>query len=183
MSLVDKFLESYKNLEAELKAEGMTILDYENKMKEGTEKERLKVCRIMRNYMSHNDTVFLDATNEQIKFIDGLTLGIRRQAHTVKDEMKKVTPVKETEQLKNMLASIDKYPIIPIITKQGIYLLDKDTFVHLLAKGEKKAVIPARLPKYKYVDKNERIENLGSGTYIVTSTGKSDGTYAGIIIV
>ena len=108
MSLVDKFLESYKNLEAELKAEGMTILDYENKMKEGTEKERLKVCRIMRNYMSHNDTVFLDATNEQIKFIDGLTLGIRRQAHTVKDEMKKVTPVKETEQLKNMLVSIDK---------------------------------------------------------------------------
>ena len=82
-----------------------------------------------------------------------------------------------------MLASIDKYSIIPITTKQGIYLLDKDTFVHLLTKGEKKAVIPARLPKYKYVDKNERIENLGSGTYIVTSTGKSDGTYAGIIIV
>lgn len=183
MSLVDKFLESYKNLEAELKAEGMTILDYENKMKDGTEKERLKVCRIMRNYMSHNDTVFLEATNEQIKFIDGLTLGIRRQAHTVKDEMKKVALVKETETLKNILPMIAKYPIVPIATKIGVYLLDKDTFVTLLAKGEKKAVIPSRLPKYKYVDKNERMENLSSGTYIVTSTGNDEGDYVGILIV
>ena len=182
MNLTDKFLDAYKELEAELKYSNQSVLDYENSLN-GTTQEQLKVCRIMRNYMSHNDTNFLTPSDAQIKFLNGITLEIRKKAHCVKDEMKKVIPVKETEQLKNMLASIDKYPIVPIATKTGIYLLDKDTFVHLLAKGEKKAVIPARLPKYKYVDKNERIENLSSGTYIVTSTGKEDGTYAGLLII
>lgn len=182
MNLTDKFLDAYKELEAELKYSNQSVLDYENSLN-GTTQEQLKVCRIMRNYMSHNDTNFLTPSDAQIKFLNSITLEIRKKAHCVKDEMKKVTPVKETEQLKNMLASIDKYPIVPIATKTGIYLLDKDTFVHLLAKGEKKAVIPARLPKYKYVDKNERIENLSSGTYIVTSTGKEDGTYAGLLII
>ena len=66
----DRFLEAYKGLETELKANGLVPLDFENKMSEGTDKERLKVCRIMRNYISHNDVNFLCATLDQIKFIE-----------------------------------------------------------------------------------------------------------------
>ena len=182
MNITDKYLEAYKELESELKYNGQGVLDYENSLS-GTEQEKLKVCRIMRNYMSHNDTSFLTPSEEQIKFLNGITTAIRMKAHCVKDEMKKVALVKETEQLKNMLPMIDKYPLVPIATKVGVYLLDKDTFVHLLAKGEKKAVIPARLPKYKYVSKTERIENLSRGTYIVTTTGHDDGDYVGLLIV
>lgn len=182
MNLTDKFLEAYKELESELKYNGQSVLDYENSLS-GTEQEKLKVCRIMRNYMSHNDTNFLTPSDEQIKYLNSITLNIRKKAHCVKDEMKKVVLVKETETLKNILPMIAKYPIVPIATKIGVYLLDKDTFVTLLAKGEKKAVIPSRLPKYKYVDKNERMETLSSGTYIVTSTGNDEGDYVGILIV
>ena len=47
----------------------------------------------------------------------------------------------------------------------------------------KKIAIPARLPKYATIAKDERIENISSGTYVVTSDGTINGTYVGIITI
>lgn len=178
----EKFLDAFRALDTELKSDGMTVLDYENSL-DTLDQERLKVCRIMRNYMAHNDTTFLATTNEQIKFLDDQVVEIRKNAHTVKDEMKKVKLIKATAAIKDVIASIDKFPIVPIETKVGLYLVDKDTLIHNLAIGNKKIAIPARLPKYATIAKDERIENISSGTYVVTSDGTVNGSYVGIITI
>lgn len=178
----EKFLDAFRALDTELKSDGSTVLDYENSL-DTLGQERLKVCRIMRNYMAHNDTTFLATTNEQIKFLEEQVTEIRKKAHTVKDEMKRVKLIKATAAIKDVIASIDKFPIAPIETKVGLYLVDKDILIHNLAIGNKKIAIPVRLPRYATIAKDERIENIGSGTYVVTSDGTINGTYVGIITI
>ena len=174
----DKFLDAFRALDSELKLNNTTVLDYENSL-DTLEQERMKVCRIMRNYMAHNDKSFITASNEQIKFLDNQVTEIRKKSHTVKDEMKRIKPLKATEPIKNVLAQIVKYPIVPIETKTGIYLVDKDTLLKQLAAGNKKIDIPARLPKYKTTNKLERIENLTTGIYIVLEKD----SYIGLIMI
>ena len=178
----EKFLDAFRSLDTELKQDNVTVLDFENSL-DNLNQERLKVCRIMRNYMAHNDTDFLATTNEQIKFLDGLTESIKKKAHTAKDELKKVKPIKATTPIKDIITQIDKYPIVVIETKLGLYLLNKDELIHQLAQGNKKITIPAKLPKYKYVSKLTRIEKISEGIYIVTSDGTSTGDYCGILIL
>ena len=176
----DKFLDAFRALDSELKDQGSTVLEFENSLKDGSaDKEKLKVCRIMRNYMAHNDTTFLTASNDQIKFLDSLTAEVLKKAHLVKDEMKRVKSIKPTEPIKNVIAALDKYPVVPIETKTGIYLVDKDILVHQLAQGNKKIVVPAKLPKYKTTDKMEKIDNLSEGIYIVYDKN----AYIGIVII
>lgn len=176
----DKFLDAFRALDSELKDQGSTVLEYENSLKDGSvEKEKLKVCRIMRNYMSHNDTTFLTASTEQIKFLDAQTEDVLKRAHLVKDEMKRVKPLKATAPIKDIIAALDKFPVCPLETKAGIYLVDKDILVHQLAGGAKKIAVPAKLPKYKTTTKMTKIEDLTSGTYLVIEKD----TYIGIIIV
>lgn len=175
----EKFLDAFRALDTELKDQGTTVLDYENSLSDTSDREKLKVCRIMRNYMSHNDTTFLTASNEQIKFLDNMTEEVLKRAHLVKDEMKRVKTLKATTPIKDVIAALDKFPVVPIETKAGIYLVDKDILVHQLAGGAKKIAIPTKLPKYKTTNKMEKIENLSNGTYIVLDKN----TYIGIIII
>lgn len=176
----DKFLDAFRALDSELKDQGSTVLEYENSLKDGSvEKEKLKVCRIMRNYMSHNDTTFLTASTEQIKFLDAQTEEVLKRAHLVKDEMKRVKPLKATAPIKDVIAALDKFPVCPLEIKTGIYLVDKDILVHQLAGGAKKIAVPAKLPKYKTTTKMTKIEDLTSGTYLVIEKD----AYIGIIIV
>ena len=175
----EKFLDAFRALDAELKDQGTTVLDYENSLTDSSDKEKLKVCRIMRNYMSHNDTVFLSASNEQIKFLEAETEEVLKRAHLVKDEMKRVKTLKATTPIKDVIAALDKFPVVPLETKAGIYLVDKDILIHQLASGAKKMVVPAKLPKYKTTNKMEKIENLASGTYVVLDKNN----YIGILII
>ena len=177
----EKFLDAFRALDTELKSEGTTVLDYENSL--GTvEQEKLKVCRIMRNYMAHNDTTFLSTTTEQIKFLENQVVEIRKKAHTVKDEMKKIKPIKATTPMKDVITLVDKYGIAPIEIKNSLFLINKDDLIHQLAQGNKKVNVPTKLPKYKYIAKDERMENVSKDTYIVTSDGTSNGTYVGLLI-
>lgn len=178
----EKFLDAFRALDTELKTDGTTVLDYENTL-DSLDQEKLKVCRIMRNYMAHNDTTFLATTTDQIKFLDNQLVQLRKLAHTVKDEMKRVKLVKPTEPIKNIITAIDKYPILPIETKLGIYLVDSSILIHQLSLGNKKIAIPARLPKYKYVSKTDRMDNISSGIYIVTEDGTPTGNYVGILML
>lgn len=176
----DKFLDAFRALDTELKSDGSTVLDYENSL-ETLDQEKMKVCRIMRNYMAHNDKNFITASAEQVKFLNSQVENVRRKAHTVKDEMKRIKPFKAIEPIKNVLAQIIKYPVVPMETKAGIFLVDKDILLKQLAANNKKIDIPARLPKYKTILKNDRMDNVSTGTYIVLDEKTSE--YCGMLIV
>lgn len=178
----DRFLEAYRNLDTELKANSTTVLEYENTMPDGIDKEKLKICRLMRNYMSHNDTDFISTTIKQINFVEKFTEEIRKSAHCVKDEMKKIKTVRYTEPIKNIITQIDKTAVVPVESKAGIYLVDKDILIHQLAQGNKKIVVPAKLPKYNYLNKMARMDSVGKGIFIVTDNGTATGKYLGLLI-
>ena len=180
----DKFLDSFRALDTELKCDDKSIMDYENSL-EGIDQERMKVCRIMRNYMSHNDITFLTPSNEQIKFLDTQLKNVLRQANIVKDEMKKIKLVKETEPIKNLIPIVDKNGIVPLETKSnGIYLVTKEILLHQLALGNKKIIIPTRLPKYQYITPLHRISKITHNVnYIVTEDGTISGKYLGILVI
>lgn len=178
----NKFLDAYKNLENELRADNTTVLDYENSLKDANMQEKLKLCRITRNYLSHQDTKFIVASKDMIEFINKLTTEIRLKSHIVKDDMKRVKTVYPTETIKNIIPLCAKN-IVPIVdkkTEQVIYLVDSDILVANLAKGNKKIEVPKRLPKYQYCKKDDRIDGL-KGIYIVTSDGTEKGKYLGIL--
>ncbi len=176
----EKFLDAFRVLDTELKADGISVLDFENTLP-AKEQDKLKVCRIMRNYMAHNDTTFLTTTTTQVKFLEQQTSKIRKKARVVKDEMKRIKPVKVTVPIKDIINILDKNPVAVIETKEGLYLVDKDILVHQLAAGNKKIIPPKRLPKYSVVSKDTRMDSLGSGMYIVTDNGELGGVYAGIL--
>ena len=75
---------------------------------------------------------------EEVPPVTDLSVGEAAQNDVVKDEMKRVKAVKSTEPIKNIIAAIDKFPILPIDNKTGIYLVDKDILIHNLAAGAKK---------------------------------------------
>ena len=176
----DKFLEAFKQLETELKCENKTVLDYETSL-QGTEQEQLKVCRIMRNYLSHNDSRFLTASSAQVKFLNDLATTIRMSSSIVANFMKKIKAIKATETIKNIIPLVDKFKIVPVETTNGIYLIDATILVNQINAGNKKIVLPKKLPKYKYTEKTTRIEDLDKALYIITDTGTSTGKYVAIL--
>lgn len=178
----EDFMDAFRELDTEIKAQGfISVNDYEATMPDGSlEKEELKVCRIMRNFMAHNNMTFLTASMEQVKFLNNLTTELRKKAHTVKDEMKRVKTVTPSTPIKDMLQPICKFPIIPMELKDGsLYLITKDIILENLANGNKKIEVPKKLPKYSVTDKLEKIENLTSGVYIVMDKS----AYVGIICI
>lgn len=181
MSLTNNFLESFKALETELRLyENKTVLDYENELV-GTAQEKLKCCRIMRNYMSHNDVTFLAASSEQCKFLNDCVREIRKKAHTVKDELKKVKVLKPTANIKEIVQSVHKFNYSVVKFKQGYYIVDSDILISNLAKNNKKIEMPKKLPKVKFVAKTVRFQQLSPDVYIVTSDGTANGQYLGIV--
>ena len=180
----DKFLDVFKELETELRSIlGQSVLDYENSLSDGSDKEKLKICRISRNYLSHQDKKFITASEEMINFISELALTIRRKGNIVANELIKQKTVKSTEYLKNVLPLLVKNNV-PVIDNTGkvIYIISDKDYLIWLNKGEKKIVLPKRLPKLNYISKDEKIDDISNGIYVVTSNGKSDGKYVGIFI-
>ncbi|MEE3344247.1 MAG: hypothetical protein VZS44_09175 [Bacilli bacterium] len=180
----DNFLEMYKELETELRGVGLSVLDYENNLPDGTEKEKLKLCRIIRNYMSHQDKKFVVATQDMVNFIGTLAINIRRKTHIVANELIKQKTVKYNEYLKNVLPLLVKISV-PVVDNNGtvIYIMDANDYIKMLNKGLKRIELPKKLPKLNYTDKDTKIEDLAEGIYVVTSTGNAEGKYLGICIV
>ena len=181
----DKFLEAFKELEIELRSLGQSVLDYENSLPDGnSDKEKLKICRISRNYLSHQDMKFITCSKEMIDFIENLTLTIRRKSHIVANELTRQKTVKSTEYLKNILPLLVKCEV-PVEDANGqiIYLINSNDYIKLLNKGIKKLELPKRLPKLNYVSKDTKIDNLTTGIYVVTSNGAINGKYIGLCII
>ena len=179
----EKFLEAYKRLENELRDEGISVLDYENSLEDKVVQEQLKLCRICRNYMAHNDMKFIIATKNMISFLEKLAAKIRLQSQLVKNEMKKTKPAYIGTPIKNILTQCSKAPVPIVDKKTGVFLFlaDCEYLVTLLAKKETK-IKERRRVSYNFVNSMAKISDLLENcVYVVTDNGKSDGKYIGIL--
>lgn len=96
MSSTDKFLTAYKVLEGVLRERGFTIKEYEDenaRIGDAASKrveERLRMCRIVRNYMSHvDDSGFMEPTAKMIGFLEGEARCLRELEDVVKKHLKR----------------------------------------------------------------------------------------------
>lgn len=182
-----KFLEAYRNLENELRCDGLSVLDYENSCTNASIKEKIKICRITRNYMSHQDTNFVMATKDMVVFLTDLSKELRLKSEIVKTAMKKVPSAVEGSKIKELIPICAKHLIVPIVNKktnQIVFTIDADYVIKQMSKGVTKLETPKKLPKLSITNKEERISNLQKGiTYVVTSDGTSEGKYVGMITV
>jgi len=72
MASAKEFMNSYVALERVLKEKGKSVADFENILKE-KEAGKLKICRVMRNFMVHEDSAFLQPSDKQVEFVNNLT--------------------------------------------------------------------------------------------------------------
>ena len=88
MSPTDEFLEAFKSLETAIRSEyGYSPLEYESNVSTGLEADRLKICRITRNFIAHNEKGFAVPTKDMISFVKELDKKISLSKGSAKDAM------------------------------------------------------------------------------------------------
>lgn len=88
MKNYELFLSKYKELENIVSSNGYgTVLDYENNVLTGADKEYLKMCRIARNHIVHTDSNFFEPSKKMIAYIESLAHKIDIEKGVAKDIM------------------------------------------------------------------------------------------------
>ena len=110
---LDKFLEVWKELETVMRTKkGMEVREWEEQNVGKVEAERLKVCRIIRNYVAHNDTNdFISKIDTlMIRWIKNFTKDLKKRNKVAKKPIKtKTNEVKKAKKVvKNGKAKVIK---------------------------------------------------------------------------
>lgn len=133
-----EFLEKYKELEELLREENATVLIYEEALESADDKDKLRISRQMRNYIQHHSDNFLSPTKEMVAFISSLVEKEKAKKEKVKDRLKRLKAVKDTDKLEDVCKwmSKNKKTYAPIVDKNGAFLgvLTTPTLITALTK-------------------------------------------------
>ena len=101
---LDIFLKEWKVLESQMRENGLEVREWEEKHVGEVEAEQLKVCRILRNYITHNPTdSFINRIDtKMIKWIKNFAKKINKNKKVIK-----VKSNKKTIKRKNKVANKD----------------------------------------------------------------------------
>ena len=98
-----KFLEVWKDLETVMRTKkGMEVREWEEQNVGKVDAERLKVCRIIRNYVAHNDTndFISKVDNTTIRWVKNFTKDLKKRNKVAKKPIKtKIKEVKKTKKV------------------------------------------------------------------------------------
>lgn len=156
--LITSFLEEYKRMEQAVnsgalekiawidtsKAESIqTIYDLEVASTDPEISEKLKLCRMLRNYAQHNPGAqsFIAVTQEMVDFVSGIAHEIESIDGTVKDIMIKfaATTITEANTLQECIAAMAKKRSswLPVAGKTGepIAVISEHTICTALSSG------------------------------------------------
>ena len=143
---ITKFLETYKELEANIRtrtditpdANESFIACYEAELEKTdvTARDKLRVCRVMRNFIQHNPNAknFLMPTEAQTKFLQSLVDEIASRNGTIKDKYKTFAKspyvIRLTDTVRDVLLAFHKYQTPIIVLNEAdlpmFYLLPED---------------------------------------------------------
>lgn len=143
MNEVKAFLQSYSLLEETLKEKtGQSILDYENTLNRSNEAEKLKVCRILRNYASHHqDGVQFLSLPEMTKFLESENLQFKSIHVTVEKVAVKQEPITDKTNLKQAVSLLSKAKekYVPIIGQDRHItgILTPDSLIKAIEKSSR----------------------------------------------
>ena len=160
-----KYLESYRRMEAAIKASGKfgSVKEYEDSLEPNGElQNKVRMCRMMRNYMEHENMVFLEATNQMIEFVEKIAIEFDEGNTPVKKKMISIkNAIKDTDLI---VVAADymtkkKMDMIPIFDKTdfSIGVLTYENIVKCIAAGDytKSKKVSTIVVKHKFGFINE----------------------------
>lgn len=101
---------------------------YEDRIEDNEKKNKLYLCRVCRNYLSHNpDKHFINVTSEMIEFLCDIQLEIRNQLDIIKVRMISKRKSLYVNLTDNILATIDlmkkkNISMVPVLNEKGAVL-------------------------------------------------------------
>lgn len=191
MALIDKFLESYKEYESVLREQNIDTKEFEEQSDDVTA-NRLRICRMMRNYLSHNsDAGFLVVSERQVKFLEKLTMDLRMGQDVVKKHLKSVKTGTCTlkDKCTDVLARMNKLKV----TEFPVYDVESKIFGTVSIYDIGNLVLESRTKKvsdikkfgrdYAIVTPDMKIEDVPKDvTVYCTSDGTVDGKLLGVML-
>lgn len=202
---INIFLEQFKMCENAIRrvfGEDCNFKWYEEKISEeaGEIAQKMYVCRVLRNYISHNPHAneFIDISSKTIAFLQSLELQILGLQQTCKDKMKKIrNPLTSKNKIIDIVAYLQQMPYVPILddNKKIIGLFTDDVLRKVVLQNisTKKSIgtlllIPINKIKYYkpidcYTDVVQEMKNNHSSFAIITDDGTKNGKFMGYIII
>lgn len=190
------FLELYKELEGAVRdnTDLGSVLDYENTL-EGVDYERLKVCRIIRNYVQHNSDgeSFLAATPEMAGFLNKLIKQISSNTKKVRSVYSRVKALEINEPILNFFINtydkklnwfpvVDNGKLVAIIDKEMVFeaIGKKKTESLTIADAFTKKILKESLAAGKFYERDDDATNIDYDAYNIVV---EKNIYQGIIYI
>ena len=193
-----KFLNAYMTLEKEIRAVNpqWSVFDYESAMTSTAEQEKLKLCRITRNYVQHNPDGkrFVDPSDEMTAFLEREAALIHNSRDLVKKHIYRAPTVDSKTSIRGAMdvavktktpeyiLAVEKGLITGYITPVQILTAYKKAsrvteklFEHIKPSAVRKLSPDYAKPTDAYID------YVTKDVVIVTSDGTEKGLYAGVI--
>lgn len=179
-----KFLNSYKDYETILRANGIEPKDYEDKADELTS-NRLRISRQMRNYMSHqNDPGFLEPSDLQIKFLDQQIKTLAIADDIAKKHIKKNLICKDADKACDVAKIMAKSKVTEIVVARKanyeIITIYDVLAAALESKTTKIAAVKGKKPKF--ISAVTKMCDIAPDTlYVCTDDGTKDSKFIGVL--
>lgn len=173
------FVNKYKELDALYKNQGLDIKEVEESSSI-TFQSHLRFCRLMRNYISHNDDYgsFVAITPAMMKFLTDTIKELDKDTSKAKHLMSKKPIAVDTTLFSDIAKLIAHFNTVVIVDKAGIYkgIFTKKGLCKMISEGKvgKTSKITDFIEKAKpvIVDPEEEGKNIDDELTIVEKTGR-----------
>ena len=127
MATINQFLNSYKKLEAEIRIDNpeSSVFEYENSLYDPERQEKIKVCRILRNYIQHHadGQRFIAVSDQMITFLEKEVFSIKAKTDLVKSHISKTAPITPKTSIRDAIA------IISMSNVNNLAIVDKENHI------------------------------------------------------
>lgn len=183
----ETFLAAYRELEKTVSdVEGCSIFELEAKLgQESEESGRLKLCRMERNFLAHNDASdgFASASQAMIDFLKEETEKEKRKKKTAGEVARRIRPAHENDSLQECAARLAKLPFVPTTDENGMLLgvITPESICAAYAEAPLNARTKAKpaVTKCAAVSAYMPAEEITESCVVADGSGK----YRGIIII
>lgn len=166
-----KFMDTYRRFEGAIKATGKynTVKEYEDSITDIQKQGQIRICRIIRNYIEHENASFVEATDAMIAFLESELMQLDENEIPVRKKMMSIkNGIKETDLL---VVAADwmtkkKQPIIPIFNNDdfAVGVISYAGIAKLIAAGDftkaRKVSIIQEKHQFGFIKDSEPMKNV-----------------------